>query len=305
MSAVMVGLALCLAVHLVVAATLKLRDLSTLQTTLVSVLPPGVWRHGLDSRLTARLVVLLELLAGVGLLAIGTPAFRIAAFLAAALLGCFTCASVVAYRHRLPCSCFGPTKRRMTKAETFRTFALAIMAAIVAGVGLGEHSATISFAPLAIGAAAALLAWIPVLVYRGIEVAGKQIQLASIDEVSDEQGGIDIPIAGAQSAQGHHGSAGLAPRTRRRFIAEVTGSIAAVVGLAALALPSAASAAISCEDLVSFCEYLCKRWFEKGSHIRLDCLQCCYDCYISCVHHTYKCHGENHCYGAWNPVSDD
>jgi hypothetical protein len=96
------GVTLCLAAHLLLAATLKIRRLSAFEAAIVHLLPEGMPRHGSNPRRAAICVVALEFLVGGALLEVSSPLFPAVAGLALLLSAGFSAASIKAYLQRVP-----------------------------------------------------------------------------------------------------------------------------------------------------------------------------------------------------------
>jgi hypothetical protein len=281
-----VGFALCVAANLLSAGLLKLRNTSAVEVTLVRVLPSSIWGRGLDSRRLARAVIALELLTGSGMVLVGTPALVPAATLAFALLVCLTIVSVIAYRRRIPCSCFGAQQRRATKASVARTVGLTVTAGVVVAVALqhGTHW-DVSLPAVGIAVVAALVVWLPVIlasrVTRNDAASTRNLEPRHFAPPAEV---LSLPVR--------------ATRTRRRFVADVIGLAAAAIGLVSMSSVSvalASPAAQSCAALNKACFQCC-----GGLNGWEVCLNCCYTCYISCIRRIYECHGTGYCFGCWN-----
>jgi hypothetical protein len=259
-----------------------MRRLSAFEAAIVPLLPDGRLRRGSTPRNAALCVVALEFVAGGALLAVQSPVFPIVAGLAVLLFAGFSAASITAYRQRVPCGCFGGAHKRATRADVLRTLGLTLAAAVVAAAALSGASPHLTAGSVVVSLAVTAVVWLPVVIAR--QALHFMLQFK--------------PAGGAPDTGEMPARRGLA--TRRRFLGQVGGAAAALTGLFALELPAVALGAPSCEQIEYNCTLCCRTKFGAGAK-RNSCLQCCYGCYIGCVHREFPCHDimEQYCDNCW------
>ncbi len=249
------GLLLYLGGLLVAAAAAKALAPVALERALITLLPTTVGkRSGLHSRRIARLTILVEAVTGALLVTVAVIPTATAVRLGLAtsavfVFGALLVAARQLARRRSPCACFGAAASasgRGTAARAWLLFSIAVaqllVSCFVPAPGAGSRPWSVY---VAAGLAAILtLAWER---YRS-EVSGDRVR---------------------SYARGFSGS------SRRAFLSRGLGSVAALIGLAALRAPAALAGGgqRSCQDAFNLC---------YGCGFLLDQAQCCIDCYVAC-----------------------
>lgn len=279
------GLNLFVAITLLVAAFLKLRDIQSVERLLVDTLPSRLWRvRGVDSRRLGRVAAGVEAAGGVALLVAPRPVYPVVSGALVVPLLVILAVAVRAARRKVPCGCFGGARRKAGQYEigraatlTLTTFALCAVASIDSDVD--PTTASLTVWGLGVAAVTVLFAVAPAPRLNRTPCGGSDTHI--------DQSPADVE------------------RSRRSVLHEI-GLAAAMVGVAAT-MPRTvlATAPVSgCKADGPQCRPQCQAAYDQCVGANPGQKPCCIDCYVACQGVGKTCTPGLSCSGAWpNPGS--
>jgi hypothetical protein len=266
------GIALGLAIVLVLAAYRKSRHLREFEGALVELLPERTWRlPGLTSRTLAVFLVGIELGVALGLGLAPDSMLTPVALVTVALFGTFLTTVTIAMQKRVTCGCFGDADEISGKDAVWRNTTFFISALVLATTAIiGADISTLGgFGPVSVAVAAAMVlgAFGP-----GLVTQARRNLLASA--VAEEPGWEDRA------------------QTRRGFLRYAAGAVAAFAGVSlSSGTASGTPPPDICYQMGKSCWDCCGADFE-------ECITCCNGCYATCINLKLIC-PPRVCFSCW------
>lgn len=292
------ALSTSLALVLLVAAIAKASDITGLESTLVALVPSGLWSYRLHSRLAAQVVICVEALMAVLLLVAPSSGVAPGVALSCLLLFCIFFLCVVrARRLAVSCSCFGRSSAAASGRSLYRSAILLSYAAALTPLsfhgrrGMGIGSLTVTDAALALGLIT--LSWLPSLTavaYAAVTDSAGRLVSASTPTHS----ALLITRAAPDKHLADHPGASTRRSFLRRLAALTTIALAGTAATAAVASADAGTAVgpavtVNCDVEFDNCYDCCLS--------RSVCQDCCLRCFELCEDGVLC--GSGSCYKCW------
>jgi hypothetical protein len=273
------GFNLFVAVTLVFAAIRKSRGIQSVERLFVDILPSRLWRvRGVDSRRVAWSAVGVEAAGGVVLLVTSRDDYPAVSGAVGMPLMIILMVALRAAARKVPCGCFGASRRAAGAYEVGRAFGLVLTMLTLCAVTAVNTDVDPTVGSLTVwswGIAAVLTVSAVAPIFR--------FTTRSRASVTD----------GAPNARGIEHS--------RRDVMQGIGLAVAMLGTAT-AIPKDVLTAknAQCKTDIGECRPNCQAAYDRCIGDNPTQKQCCINCYVSCQNYEHECTSGVSCSGSWH-----